>query len=104
MTKNTITLTKSVLNGEAKVEGIILNDMTAGDYFDAAREAPENASRAELEARVAAKCAGLPFAVIRQLSMVDYKKVSDWYDAQWAITGAAPVGGDPLVDGAKPLS
>lgn len=104
MSKFSITLSKPVpltaAEDAAKLASLHLADMTAGDYFDAAREAPENASSAELEARVAAKCADLGFDVIRRLSMPDYAKVSAWYDAQWGLKAAA----GPLPDGAKPVS
>ena len=105
MSKTSITLSKpvpaSAVEGAPEFKELVLQDMEAGHYFDGAREAPENASRAELEARVAAKCAGVDFSVIRRLSMPDYKKISDWYDSQWVVKGG---GGDPLPGGAKPTS
>jgi hypothetical protein len=110
MSKTTVTLNNKVsLSGNQGADDfistLILKDMVAGDYFDAARDAPENASRAELEARVAAICADVPFAVIRRLSMPDYAKVSAWYDAQWHVSGSGGVKtNDPLPDGAKPAS
>ena len=89
MGETSISLIKpfATTGGEAadKITSLILADMTAGDYFDAAREAPEGASKAELEARVCAKCASVSFDVIRRLSMPDYAKLSAWYDAQWGL-------------------
>jgi len=80
-----------------KITSLTLREMEAGDYFDAAAQVRENASRAELEAQVAAICAGVSMSVMRKLKPVDVVKVSRWYDAQWATEDA---GEDPSKAGA----
>ncbi len=79
------------------ITSLTLREMEAGDYFDAAEKVRENASRAELEAQVAAICAGVTMSVMRKLKPVDLAKISRWYDAQWATETA---GEDPLKAGA----
>lgn len=90
--------------GSPAITQLNLREMDAGDYFDAGAAIRENASRAELEAHVAAICADVPMAVIRKLRPADMIKVSAWYDSQWKDENAGD-GTDPLKAGAvKPLS
>jgi len=87
MSETVITLSRPIdfASGDAsqKITSLTLREMEAGDYFDAAAQVRENASRAELEAQVAAICAGVSMSVMRKLKPVDVVKVSKWYDAQW---------------------
>ncbi|CAK7257559.1 MULTISPECIES: phage tail assembly protein [unclassified Shinella] len=83
MATETITFSRKVEYGDQTFTAITLREMEAGDYFDAAALVRENASRAELEAQVAAICADVPFALIRKLRPADIVKVSRWYDRQW---------------------
>lgn len=89
MTEETITLSRPIdfSSGDVnqKITSLALREMEAGDYFDASQQLRDNASRAELEAQVAAICAGVTMSVMRKLKPVDIVKVSKWYDAQWAV-------------------
>ena len=106
MSETVITLTRPInfASGDAsqQLTTLTLREMDAGDFFDAARQLPAEASRAELEAQVAAICAGVTMSVMRKLKPVDIAKVSEWYDAQWAEEGSDE---DPSKGGAgKPSS
>lgn len=83
MPAETITFSRPVTFGDQTFTSITLREMEAGDYFDAAAMIREGASRAELEAQVAALCADVPLALIRKLRPADIVKVSSWYDKQW---------------------
>nr|WP_298095957.1 phage tail assembly protein [uncultured Shinella sp.] len=89
MTEVTIPLSRPIdfPSGDTfqKITSLTLREMEAGDYFDASQQLRENASRAELEAGVAAICAGVTMSVMRKLKPVDIVKVSNWYDAQWKV-------------------
>lgn len=63
---------------------IPLRDIEAGDICDAGREIPANASQSEMQLRVAAKCADLPFVILRKLKPVDMVQIEEWWSAQWA--------------------
>lgn len=88
--KTTIKLITPVdLRGEngkgAYVKNFDLRDMTAGDYIDASRMVPENASRMELEMQVAAICSDtVPMAVLRAMRPYDMAQISEWHDKQWS--------------------
>jgi hypothetical protein len=104
MGEKIITLSRPVDLGTGAIPTLTLRDMDAGDYFDAAAELRPNASRAELEAQVAAICAGVPMAVVRKCRPADLAKVSKWYDEQWSegTTATGEPGADPLkADAAK---
>lgn len=100
MTTKTITFSRPVTYGDQTFSSITLREMEAGDYFDAGAQVSNNASRAELEARVAAICADVPFELIRRLRPADIIKVSNWYDEQWKAetTGS---GDDDIEDPSK---
>ncbi len=91
MSEKVITLSRPIdfPSGDTmqKISTLTLREMEAGDYFDAAAQIRENASRAELEAQVAAICAGVTMSVMRKLKPVDVVKVSAWYDDQWKVEG-----------------
>lgn len=77
-------------NGKgAYVEKLELRDMTAGDYLDASRLVPDNASRMELEMQIAANCSDVSMAVLRAMRPCDMAQISDWHDKQWASPKAA---------------
>lgn len=91
----TITLKRPIImptTGAAAVDGgseqrwdtLTLRDIEAGDICDAGRELPDNASQQEMQLRVAAKCADLPFAILRKLKPVDIVQVETWWQRQWA--------------------
>ncbi|MCK9549641.1 phage tail assembly protein [Aquamicrobium sp.] len=69
---------------EQRWDTLTLRDIEAGDVCDAGRELPDNASQSEMQLRVAAKCADLPFAILRKLKPVDIIQVEDWWRKQWA--------------------
>lgn len=102
MAEKIITLSRPIDLGTGVIPTLTMRDMDAGDYFDAAAALRPNASRAELEAQVAAICAGVAMAVIRKLRPVDLGKLSNWYDEQWSEgeTAAGEPGEDPLKAGA----
>lgn len=89
MSEVTITLSRPIdfTSGDhsQKITTLTLREMEAGDYFDASQKLRENASRAELEAQVAAICADVSMSAMRKLKPVDIIKVSNWYDAQWKV-------------------
>ncbi|MCQ4630949.1 phage tail assembly protein [Shinella sp. CPCC 100929] len=94
MPAETIHFSRKVDFGDQAFTSITLREMEAGDYFDAAAMIREGASRAELEAQVAAICADVPFALIRKLRPADIVKVSSWYDRQWQSDKASGDEGD----------
>lgn len=67
-----------------------LRDIEAGDICDAGREIPANASQSEMQLRVAAKCADLPFAILRKLKPVDMVQIESWWSGQWDSSEARP--------------
>lgn len=82
--KRPITMPPAIAGGsEQRWDGLSLRDIEAGDVCDAGRELPEGASQSELQLRVAAKCAELPFVVIRKLKPVDMVQVETWWREQW---------------------
>lgn len=98
MTTKTITFSRQISYGDQVFTSITLREMEAGDYFDAGAQVSTNASRAELEARVAAICADVPFELIRKLRPADIVKVSNWYDEQWKADAAIGEGDDEIED------
>ena len=101
MSTKTITFSRKVTYGDQEFTSITLREMEAGDYFDAGAQVSTNASRAELEARVAAICADVPFELIRKLRPADIIKVSNWYDEQWKGDAASGDGDGDVEDPSK---
>lgn len=79
--------------GEQRWDSLSLRDIEAGDVCDAGREMPDNASQTEMQLRVAAKCADLPFVIIRKMKPVDIVQVEAWWRKQWLGAEPSP-GGD----------
>lgn len=101
MTTKTITFSRKITYADQVHTSLTLREMEAGDYFDAGAQVGTNASRAELEARVAAICADVPFELIRKLRPADIVKISNWYDEQWKAEAATGEGGDDIADPSK---
>ncbi len=98
--KRPVTIPAAVAGGlETRWDTLSLRDIEAGDVCDAGRELPDGASQTEMQLRVAAKCADLPFAIVRKLKPVDIVQVEGWWREQWA--GAEGHGGEDGEDPSK---
>lgn len=73
-------------------DSLSLRDIEAGDVCDAGREMPDNASQTEMQLRVAAKCADLPFVIIRKMKPIDIVQIETWWRKQWQVVETAPEG------------
>lgn len=113
----TITLKRPIImpasqpgGSEQRWDTLSLRDIEAGDICDAGREIPANASQSEMQLRVAAKCADLPFAILRKLKPVDMVQIESWWSGQWDSSeakseGAPDEGENPLTaEGTQPPS
>ena len=109
---NTITLKRPITlpgeNGNVQNWGSLsLRDIEAGDICDAGRELPDSASQTEMQLRVAAKCADLPWVIIRKMKPIDIVQVEAWWRKQWAGAEAKPGAEDEdpsKAGGTKPQS
>lgn len=75
---------------EQRWDTLTLRDIEAGDVCDAGREMPDNASQTEMQLRVAAKCADLPFVIVRKMKPVDIVQIETWWRKQWQVVEVTP--------------
>ncbi|KQZ87188.1 hypothetical protein ASD64_07030 [Mesorhizobium sp. Root157] len=89
--KRPIIMPSAIAGGaEQRWDVLSLREIEAGDVCDAGRELPDNASQSEMQLRVAAKCADLPFVVLRKLKPVDIVQIETWWREEWSSVEAKP--------------